>query len=427
MLHCALRFYCHSEWTDERLRWQPEVFGVTEVALEAKRLWVPEFAVINGADEIYGDYREFRAIVSHSGQVRWEPGGVFRTMCAIDITYFPFDDQNCALVFGAWSYHTTKMNLTVRDSTVNLDSYRRNGEWRILLTEVVRDEFFYAASPQERFSNVAFLVSLRRRYTFYVLNVILPSMVTSVLLLSIFYCPPGQKVQIGVVVLLSFRIFLLNVTDNIPKTSDHIPLLGIYLTCTMALTTLSMVLTVLVLNLHELSDRPVPRWAHLVFLQYLSRLFCQRQHKSAGAERRPSTTSPDDRTRPRATVVRTNSPTSPDKHIMPAARVYSTCDPGFKRSGQQDGAANGTVGSVGGLRESGYIVWERHRERRTRSASSVKTKPDYSADWHWLATVVDRLFFWSFLITLIGISMFLFHPLIRIQLTVDGAMYVEEG
>ena len=86
-----------------------------------------------------------------------------------------------------------------------------------------------AASPHERFSNVAFLVSLRRRYTFYVLNVILPSMVTSVLLLSIFYCPPGQKVQIGVVVLLSFRIFLLNVTDNIPKTSDHIPLLGGYI------------------------------------------------------------------------------------------------------------------------------------------------------------------------------------------------------
>ena len=34
------------------------------------------------------------------------------------------------------------------------------------------------------------------------------------------------QVQIGVVVLLSFRIFLLNVAGNIPKTSDHIPLLG---------------------------------------------------------------------------------------------------------------------------------------------------------------------------------------------------------
>ena len=54
----------------------------------------------------------------------------------------------------------------------------------------------------------------------------MPSLMTSVLLLSIFFCTPAQKVQIGVVVLLSFRIFLLNVAGNIPKTSDHVPLLG---------------------------------------------------------------------------------------------------------------------------------------------------------------------------------------------------------
>ncbi len=25
--------------------------------------------------------------------MRWEPGGVFKTMCQIDITYYPFDEQ----------------------------------------------------------------------------------------------------------------------------------------------------------------------------------------------------------------------------------------------------------------------------------------------------------------------------------------------
>lgn len=147
-------------------------------------------------------------------------------MCEIDITYFPFDEQQCSLVFGAWSYHTSKMNLTNMKKRVNLDSYEKNGEWEILNTTVWRDEFFYECCPEEKFSNIAFWIRMQRRYTFYVMNVILPSMVTSILLLSIFYCPPGQKVQIGVVVLLSFRIFLLNVTDSIPKTSDHIPLLG---------------------------------------------------------------------------------------------------------------------------------------------------------------------------------------------------------
>ena len=178
------------------------------------------------AEQIYGDYRDFRALVNSSGHVHWEPGGVFKTMCQIDITYFPFDEQDCPLVFGAWSYHTNKMNLTNSDTVVNMDSYETNGEWQIVATRVIRDEFSYECCPEDRFSNVAFVINMRRRYTFYVMNVILPSMVTSVLLLSIFFCPPSQKVQIGVVVLLSFRIFLLNVTDSIPKTSDHIPLLG---------------------------------------------------------------------------------------------------------------------------------------------------------------------------------------------------------
>ncbi len=50
-------------------------------------------AIRFSAEEIYGDYREFRAILSSDGRIRWEPGGVFKTMCEIDITYFPFDEQ----------------------------------------------------------------------------------------------------------------------------------------------------------------------------------------------------------------------------------------------------------------------------------------------------------------------------------------------
>ncbi len=37
-----------------------------------------------------------------------------------------------------------------------------------------RDEFFYDCCPTERFSNVAFRLHISRRYTFYVMNVILP-------------------------------------------------------------------------------------------------------------------------------------------------------------------------------------------------------------------------------------------------------------
>ena len=42
----------------------------------------------------------------------------------------------------------------------------------------------------------------------------------------------------------------------------------------MAITTLSLVLTVFVLNLHYVTDRPVPRWAKKLVLVYLARLLC---------------------------------------------------------------------------------------------------------------------------------------------------------
>ena len=68
--------------------------------------------LFQSAESIYGEYKEFQAVVHRDGRVRWEPGGVFRTMCPIDIRFYPFDEQTCRLKFGAWSYYTTKMNLT---------------------------------------------------------------------------------------------------------------------------------------------------------------------------------------------------------------------------------------------------------------------------------------------------------------------------
>ena len=36
-------------WRDERLQWEPiEYNNLTELIVEARRLWRPEFAVING-------------------------------------------------------------------------------------------------------------------------------------------------------------------------------------------------------------------------------------------------------------------------------------------------------------------------------------------------------------------------------------------
>lgn len=38
-------------------------------------------------------------LISSDGQMYWLPPAIYRSTCAIEITYFPFDYQNCTLAF----------------------------------------------------------------------------------------------------------------------------------------------------------------------------------------------------------------------------------------------------------------------------------------------------------------------------------------
>ena len=52
----------------------------------------------------------------------------------------------------------------------------------------------------------------------------------SMLTLLVFCMPPdaGEKVSLSITVLLSFTVFMLMVSDNMPQTSNNIPILGKY-------------------------------------------------------------------------------------------------------------------------------------------------------------------------------------------------------
>lgn len=198
---------------------------------------------------------------------------------------------------------------------------------------------------------------------------------------------------------------------------------GIYLTCTMAITTLSMVLTVFVLNLHHISDRPVPRWARKLVLCYIARLLCMCSY-----------TSPMDEDE---AVSKDSSKTDDKKN-----KYRITPNTLSKAIGSQLGILtnlNGTLGSSPSSssrsRDDKPLNFEKHSQKYNSqytfsdepAVTPKQEKKDlkrleelWAREWRRLAEVVDRLFFWIFLSAIVITTLLLFHPLTKSYFSLLG-------
>ena len=114
-----------------------------------------------------------------------------------------------------------------RSSGVDLSNYVSNGEWVLLDVVAIRNVVYYPCCP-EPFPDVRFIIYLRRRTLYYTYNVIIPCVMLSTLTLLVFWMSPesGEKVTLGLTVLLAFSVFMLLIAENMPATSSYVPLIG---------------------------------------------------------------------------------------------------------------------------------------------------------------------------------------------------------
>ncbi|KAJ9596228.1 hypothetical protein L9F63_027151, partial [Diploptera punctata] len=128
---------------------------------------------------------------------------------------------------------------------------------------------------------ITFNLTMRRKTLFYTVNLIIPCVGITFLTVLVFYLPSdsGEKVSLCVSILLSLTVFFLLLAEIIPPTSLAVPLLGKYLLFTMILVTLSISITVFVLNVHfrSPSTHKMSPWVKRVFLHFMPRLLMMRR------------------------------------------------------------------------------------------------------------------------------------------------------
>lgn len=216
-----------------------------------------------------------KALLRYNGDVTWIPPAIFKSSCKIDVTYFPFDYQNCTMKFGSWTYDKAKIDLVLIGSTINLKDFWESGEWMIIDAPGYKHDIKYNCC-EEIYTDITYSLYIRRLPLFYTINMIIPCLLISFLTVLVFYLPSdcGEKVTLCISVLLSLTVFLLVITETIPSTSLVIPLIGEYLLFTMIFVTLSIVITVFVLNVHYRTPKThtMPHWVRRVFLILLPRI-----------------------------------------------------------------------------------------------------------------------------------------------------------
>merc|ERR1712018_15811 len=282
--------WVEQEWADYKLSWNPADYGgVKHLHVPSQDIWLPDIVLYNNADGNYEVTIMTKAILNWNGKVNWNPPAIYKSYCGIDVEFFPFDEQECWMKFGSWTYDGFMLDLRHMNQlptnnsigiAMDLRDFYISTEWDVMEVPAQRNEKYYPCC-EEPYPDIVFSLKLRRKTLFYTVNLIIPCMGISFLTVLVFYLPSdsGEKVSLSISILLSLTVFFLLLAEIIPPTSLVVPLLGKFVLFTMILDTFSICVTVVVLNAHFRSPQThtMAPWVRRVFIHIFPRLLVMRR------------------------------------------------------------------------------------------------------------------------------------------------------
>ncbi|XP_015195942.1 acetylcholine receptor subunit beta isoform X2 [Lepisosteus oculatus] len=391
--------YMDLTWSDYRLSWNPaEHDNIQVLRLPAGKVWLPDIVLINNNDGVFDVSLRVHVQAYSDGRVTWSPPALYKSSCGIKVTFFPFDWQNCTMVFRSYTYDASEIDLQYAldkegkeiHEIIMDESFSENGEWQIRYKPSRKN-----VGP-DLYEDITFYLIIERKPLIYVLNIVIPCILITIIAIFNFYLPPdaGEKMGLSINVLLTLTVFLLLLADKVPETSLGVPIIVNYLMFTMILVTFSVILSVVVLNLHHRSPNThvMPLWVRKIFIhllpQYLG-LLRPKTETPLSLELSPKREVPVSVSRaadeyfirkptsnflfPKPNRFQPESLTVDLRKFINGPSHYLTLPPDLKSA----------IDAV------------------TYIAETLQAEKDYEAlkeDWQYVAMVVDRLFLWIFVI-----------------------------
>ncbi|XP_015124164.1 acetylcholine receptor subunit beta-like 1 [Diachasma alloeum] len=409
-------------WTDYQLQWdEADYGGIGVLRLPPDKVWKPDIVLFNNADGNYEVRYKSNVLIYPNGEVLWVPPAIYQSSCTIDVTYFPFDQQTCIMKFGSWTFNGDQVSLALYNDKnfVDLSDYWKSGTWDIINVPAYLNTYQNPELPTE--TDITFYIIIRRKTLFYTVNLILPTVLISFLCVLVFYLPAeaGEKVTLGISILLSLVVFLLLVSKILPPTSLVLPLIAKYLLFTFIMNTVSILVTVVIINWNFRGPRThrMPQIIRKIFLKVLPTILLMRRPKKTRLRwmmEIPNVTLPASTYSGSPTELPKHLPGSIAKSKMEIMELSDLHHPNCKinrkvhhttSTSSTAGGGNEGLGDRRGSESSDSVLLSPEATKATEAvefiAEHLRNEDLYiqtREDWKYVAMVIDRLQLYLFFI-----------------------------
>jgi hypothetical protein len=215
-------------------------------------IWTPDIYLYNTAEKPMNELDYTKANVYSDGNIFWSRPGLIKSTCVFNLTYFPFDQQTCKLKFGSWTHDMSYIYMNdVQNNSIDISNYQEHEEWNLVDFYTIKNSVIYSCCKNP-YHDLEFYYTIRRKQAYYNLNIIIPTFATATLIILTLLVPwdSGERISFAVTVLLSIIVFLLIVSENLPKT-DSKPLLSLMIIGLIYFSLVGVIFTILISCIHE--------------------------------------------------------------------------------------------------------------------------------------------------------------------------------
>lgn len=225
-----------------------------QLSLDAELIWLPDLRVGNseGFGNVLGPKDYGKVIIDGNGAVEGFPYITREIKFVCDVTFYPFDTQEVGISLYSWSLDISKLKLVPNEDFYQtaLQIFMENGEWDITKQEPTL-KYMYA--DNRTYASIAYEITIRRKWLHPVLTTIGPIVITSVLNSFVFMLPveSGERITLSISVFIILAVFLTIINESLPKTSNTVSILVIYLSMQIVGTVLTIVTTCAIITVHH--------------------------------------------------------------------------------------------------------------------------------------------------------------------------------